>query len=260
MEMLNVNTTTFTVPSGAQYTIREQNGQDEEVLTNVAEANRGMNITNFLQGIIMSSSYKNGKLSIKEVMDIPVLDRQCILIKSRIFSIGEELEFSYKWPKQGEDNKFEEFEYTQDLNEYLFDYANRENITEEELLEKPNAIPFYPGEVGGIEHTLKSGKKIRFHVADGNTELSIFKMRAADQTRNTDLIMRGLELEVDGKWDRVTNFSLFTVKDMREMRKLVNAIDPMPNLVVDIENPNTSEHQEIPLMALSSFFFPEEDV
>ena len=68
--MENLLTHTFKAPSGTEYTIREQNGQDEEVLTNTGEIRRNMNINNFLQGIIMSSSKKDGKLSMEEILSL----------------------------------------------------------------------------------------------------------------------------------------------------------------------------------------------
>lgn len=257
--MENLLTHTFKAPSGTEYTIREQNGQDEEVLTNTGEIRRNMNINNFLQGIIMSSSKKNGKLSMEEILSIPLLDRAVIIIQSRIFSIGEEMEFSYRWPLEGE--KFEEFEYTQDLREFLFDEYDRENITKEELENKPKAIPFYPEEFDGYkEFSLHSGKKIRFRLADGHSELYVLKLPDSEKTRNTDFIMRDLQLEVEGKWEKVFNFSLFSVKDMREIRKYVNAYDPTCDLTTDIINPRTEQHLQIPIMALGDFFFPEEDV
>lgn len=258
-------THTFRAPSGVEYTIREQNGQDEEVLTNTAEVNKGMNITNFLQGIIMSSSKKNGKLSIQEVKDIPLLDRNALILQSRIFSIGQFMDFTYKWPMKDDPEKFEEFEYTQDLGEYLFSDYNPDTITPEEMEEKPKAVPFYPpysGEMDGdfLVFTLASGKRISFKRTDGNAEIYLLRLRESDKTRNTDFFMRNLRLEVDGKWERVSNFSLFSVKDMREMRKLVNSYDPVSNLTTVIQNPNTNQYLELPILAMQDFFFPEEDV
>lgn len=258
---MEILTTTFKAPSGVEYTIREQNGQDEEVLTNVGEANRGMSITNFMQAIIMSTSYKAGKLSIAETLNIPLLDRQAILLHSRIFSIGEVLEFKYKWPVENKPEEFEEYEYELDLREYLFENYDRESITPEEVEAKPKAIPLYPTEVKEfLTFNLRSGKKVRFHVANGHTELYLTKLRPVDQSRNTDFIARGLELEVDGKWERVTNFTLFSVKDMREIRKYVNDYDPVNNLTTNIENPKTGENIDIALLLLPDFFFPEEGV
>lgn len=261
-----VQTHTFVAPSGRTYTIREQNGQDEEVLTNIGEIKKFMNLNNFLQGIIMSTSEKQGKLTLQEVMDLPILDRNCIFLQSRIFSIGEEVEFSYRWPDLQEPEngeKYREIEYIQDLNEYLFDdYSARDTITEEELLAKPKAIPFYPDyKQGFLVFDLKSGKKIRFKLADGNSELFLMKVPDNEKTRNTDLFMRNLELNVEGKWERVGNFSLFSTKDMREIRKYVRDYDPTCDLTSYIEDPGRpGESTEIPIMSVASFFFPEEDV
>ena len=41
--MENFKTTTFIVPSGAEYEIREQNGEDEGILSNQADAKNLMN-------------------------------------------------------------------------------------------------------------------------------------------------------------------------------------------------------------------------
>lgn len=259
-------TTTFTAPSGTQYTIREQNGQDEEILTNTIEANRGMNITNFLQGIIMSTSKKDGKLTTAEVLDLPCLDRACIMLQSRIFSIGEELVFTHRWLEKGDPEKYQDVEYSQDLREFLFDdYGCKDTISPEELAkaiqEKPKAIPFYPSTTDEyITLNLKSGKKARFKVSNGHTELYLLNLKESEQTRNSNLIARHLELQVDGKWERVFNFSLFSIKDMQEIRKAANAYDPVPDLTVNLCNPETGEFTEIPLFAISDFFFPEGDV
>lgn len=256
-------THTFVAPSGTEYTIREQNGQDEEVLTNMGEIKKGMNINNFLYGIIMKSSKKAGKLSMEEILSIPLLDRSCILIQSRIFSIGENLEFSFSWPNIQNPDKPREFEYELDLHEYLFeDYGNPEAVTEEMLSEKPKGIPFYPVRQDSKYYVfeLRSGKKIRFYLADGHSEMYIMKLPDDQKTRNTDLIMRGLELQVEGKWERVFNFALFSTKDMRELRKHVNSVDPTADLTTTVTDPETGAQEEVPIMGLTSFFFPEGDV
>ena len=129
--MENFKTTTFIVPSGAEYEIREQNGEDEGVLSNQADAQKLMNITKFLAGIIVHSSVTGGACSVKQVLEIPLLDRYAIIFQSRIFSLGNTLEFEYNWGKlpNGNDDKVL---YEQDLNEFLFsDYSKVP--TEEEL-------------------------------------------------------------------------------------------------------------------------------
>lgn len=258
-----LQTTTFTAPSGIEYTIREQNGQDEEVLTNVAEAKKYMTINNFLQGIIEKTSKKEGKLTIQEVLDIPWLDRQCILFNSRVFSLGEILEFTYKWPKEN-GKGYTLFEYELDLNEYLFNYSKRDTITPEEIEAKPQAIPFYPvyplPQNNLFIFELSSGKKIRFKLLDGNAELFLIRLPIEEQSRNTEMIARSLELQVDGKWERVQNFSLFSVKDMRELRKHIAQVDPSFAPETEVANPSTEESLTINIHSIPDFFFPGEGV
>lgn len=254
--------TTFTAPSGHTYTIREQNGQDEEILSNLREINNLMNLTNFLQAIILKSSRKASKFTIQEVLDLPILDRYAILIQSRIFSIGETLEFKYRWPVS--DGVANEVEYEQDLNEFLLPYDEIPNMDPEKLaacLEAhPEAIPIYPkqGQEKGIVMNLNSGKRIKFDLLDGNSERYMGKLTEATLTRNSEFIARNLCLEVEGKWDPVSNFSLFSVKDMYEMRRIINNIDPLFIPCTKIANPLNGEQQSFNILTTSNFFFPED--
>lgn len=260
-----MNTLTFTAPSGHTYTIREQNGQDEEILTNVADVRNIMNLTKFIQALIVETSRKNGRgLTVEEVLALPVLDRYCIIFNARIFSLGNVMEFTYNW--QHADGSVDKLELEQDLNEFLLPYDRimAKEISEDELVaicdEKPNAIPMYPisGQEKGIEITLESGKKVKFDLLDGNGERYAVKLTDDKTTRNAELLARNLMLEVDGKWDRVQNFSLFTRKDMAEMRKHVRAIDPVFQSLTDITHPHTGETIKYPLIGNSAFFFPED--
>lgn len=257
-----MNTLKFTAPSGHTYTIREQNGQDEEILTNVADVRNIMNITKFIQALIVDSSRKPGhKFTVDEILALPVLDRYTIIFQARIFSIGEILEFSYTWK-----DPQKEFEYEQDLREYLLPYEDicEGNITAEELSkvleEKPNAIPVYPvrGQEKGIEITLESGKRIKFDLLDGNGERYAVRLTDNQMTRNAEFLARNLHLEVEGKWDKVQNFSLFSRKDMAEMRSKIHAIDPSFTGYTDLTNPDTQETTKFPLLSTPAFFFPED--
>ena len=240
----------FVVPSGYTYTIREQNGEDEEILSNPKDLKDLMNFTKFIQAIVVNTNFTNsGKLTLEDTLRIPVNDRYCILICSRIFSIGDILEFSYKWP---DGNKVS---YEQDLNELLFDYAIREGDPRELEL-KPDAIPYYPeGTKVEFEYTLESGKQIKFNIMNGEGERRLVSLPREKQTRNSPLLCRNLQLNVEGNWELVKNFSLFTVKEMHEIRKEVMAVDPTFEGAVDIENPNTGEITRFPIIAAPGFFF-----
>lgn len=261
-----MNTLTFTAPSGHTYTIREQNGQDEEVLTKVSDVKNIMNITKFIQGLILSSSRKPDSrgLTVDEVLALPVLDRYAIIFQARIFSIGEILEFTYDWHR--EDGSVDKLEFEQDLNDFLLPYDRilNKDIEEEEfkalLDQKPDAIPMYPvpGQEKGIELTLESGKRIKFDLLDGNAERYAVRLSDEQNTRNAEFLARNLRLEVEGNWDKVQNFSLFSRKDMMEMRRYIRAVDPTFQATTDLTHPTTGETIKYPILGNPAFFFPED--
>ena len=91
-----------------------------------------------------------------QVLEIPLLDRYAIIFQSRIFSLGNTLEFEYNWGKLPND-KDDTVLYEQDLHEFLFsDYSKVP--TEEELDAKPDAIPYYP-QMEGIKDLQKQDEQ-----------------------------------------------------------------------------------------------------
>lgn len=248
---MELRTIEFFVPSGNKFEIREQNGEDEDILSNPREMRNLLHLSRFIAAITVNTTWtKTGKLTMKDALDLPLLDRYCILLKSRIFSLGETLDIQYQWAP-GRTVSYEE-----DLNNYLFeDYG--EVPSEEEVNSKPYAIPLYPDMsiIDGKEFTLASGKKIFWQAATGNTEQSILKLSEEKRTRNAELITRNLQLEVNGTFEKVQNFSLFSVRDMAEIRKLVNTYDPTFQGLSDLEDPETGETVQYPLLAAPSFFF-----
>lgn len=249
---------TFYGPTGFKYTIREQNGADDDVLSNPTEAKDLTNINRFIASIVIQTdATEKGKLTINDVRKLPTLDKYCILINSRIFSIGNILEFEHDW---GND-KGGKVSYSQDLTEYLFDYQIVPSP--EQLLEKPNAIPFYPlrenRKFKDIPITLSSGKNLLFDNLSGEGEAYILGLPLDRRTRNQELISRNLRLEVNGSYEKVQSFHLFSVRDMQELRKYISLYDPVFNGNVEIQNPNVpGESLNIPLLGISGFFFPGE--
>lgn len=246
----------FVGPSGFQYQIREQNGADEDILSNVQDLRTLMNFTKFIVAIVTKTNFtSSGKLTIEDALNLPVNDRYCILFQSRIFSLGEEVEFEYDW---GAD-KGGKVSYGQDLREYLFDYKGVPS--EEELNAKPDAIPYYPMGVmlKDHEYMLSSGKKIKFDIMTGRDEQKFISMPPEKQTRNAPLLCRNLQLVVDGNWERVENFTLFSVRDMAEMRKHILSIDPVFRGDSHITNPSTGEEAIYPIIGAPSFFYLTEE-
>lgn len=248
-----MRTIQFYVPSGYVYEIREQNGEDEEILSNPADIRNLMNFTKFIQAIVVRTDFTTtGRLTLEDALRIPVNDRYCILFKSRIFSLGDSIEFSYKWDSGNVD-------YEQDLNEFLFeDYSKLPS--EEELNAKPNAIPFYPdGKKTEFEFELGSGKQIKFNLLDGNGEQRMVLLPIEKQTRNSPLLCRNLQLKVEGKWEKVQSFALFTPKEMSEIRKAVLSVDPAFSGETELENPATGEKTKYSIILAKGFFFLTED-
>ncbi len=240
----------FYTPSGYFFSIREQNGEDEEILSNVNDMASLMNFTKFIQAIVVSTDFtQSGKLTIQDVLKLPVNDRYCILFQSRIFSLGDTVEFEYNWPTG-------KVEYEQNLNELLYDYDPNKPLTEEDLNAKPDAIPFYPNpKQKSFEYTTLSGKKILFDILDGEGEKKMVTMPRDKQTRNSPLLCRNLQLEVDGKWELVQNFKLFSVRDMQEIRRYVLEVDPTYTGEVEIENPADGSKTKFPIIIAKDFFF-----
>lgn len=249
---MELRTFTFVAPSTKSYTIREQNGEDEDILSNPRDVSNMMNITKFISAIVVKTdATTSGKLTIKDALALPLLDRYCILIQSRIFSLGEILDIPYTWP-----GTKEELHYEENLNNYVFeDYSS--TPSEEELNNKPYAVPYYlePNNLVDKVITLTSGKVISFDVLTGNSEQFLLSLPEEKKTRNSELMARNLKLSVEGKFEKVQNFSLFSVRDMAEMRKIINTYDPVFQGLTDLENPSNGDKIQYPVMAAPSFFY-----
>lgn len=244
----------FVVPSGHHVCIREQNGADDDILSNPVEAANLMNLSRFISAIVVKADYfDNGKLTVEQAHSLPVLDRYAILFNSRIFSIGETLEFEWDWGANGG-----KVTYEQDLREFLFDYSKTPSI--EELEAKPDAIPYYPegGKFKDFEITTPSGKVILFDLLTCAGEVWAANLPMEKQTRNVSLMARNLRLKSNNKIEAISNFSMFSVKDMKEIRAVVNAYDPIFQGTTTIENPMTHEKAEVSVVAMKGFFYQGE--
>lgn len=246
---------TFVAPSGASYTIREQNGADDDILSNARTAKNLMNLSYFIASIVVETDATvSKKLNAQEALKLPVLDRYCILLNSRIFSLGNILEFTHDWGK----GNGGEVNYEQDLEEFLFDYAE---IPSAEVLEaKPDAIPFYPNgkNTRDLTFTLSSGKGIKFDILTGEAETQLMEATLSNRTKNQELIARNLCLKVNGSWEKVQSFFAFTAREMIELRKIVYANDPVWTGSTKIVNPETGEEGMINILGIPGFFYPEE--
>ena len=249
----------FTAPSGNVYTIREQNGEDDDIISNPFYVKQFRNITNFISAIVVHTTFtESGKLTPDQVEELPTLDRIAIVINSRMFSIGEVFEFSYTWEGLNPGDKPVELEYTQSLREYIFDDYSK-LPTEDELEEKPKALPFYPDLSLGmvdIPLQLSSGKNLLLDRLNGKSEIASLKLPENKLGKNLEILARNLRLEVNGKFEKVQRFNLFSNKDMREIRSFIASIDPSFNPLIEISDDN-GRIEYINFLSSPDFFFPQ---
>lgn len=253
-EKFNFRTMEFTVPSGFQYVIREQNGEDEDILTNPVDAKNLMNITKFICSIVVKTNYTpSGVITIQDSLNMPILDRYTILLNSRIFSLGNILEFDFLWPTNNI-NKKDKVSYEQDLEDFLFDYGTVP--TEEELNAKPDAIPFYPDFSNCREFMISTGKKFRWDHFNGNGESFLMSLPDEQRTRNSAILARNIRIiNENGEEEKITNFKNFTSREMHEIHKYLNTYDPSFEGTTEIVNPKTGETARFPIMSAPTFFF-----
>lgn len=241
----NFRTFEFVAPSGFKYTIREQNGEDEDILTNPKDAKDLTNLLKFVASLVVDTNYtKSGKLTLEDARNMPLLDKYCIILQNNIFSLEGKIEFDYTF-RDGNTFTFE-----QDIRELLFDNYSQAP-SDEELENKPYALPYYPGllhegsvKLKDIVFSLSTGKILSFDLMTSKSEQYLLGLPEAKRTRNTELIARNLKLQVKDEFESVTNFKMFSVKEMREIRAYIMEMDPIFPGTIVLENPQDSTDKE----------------
>lgn len=257
-DQFQLRTLEFVAPSGNSYIIREQNGEDDDIISNPITSRDLSNLSELISSLVVSSTIsKSGKLTQEMALNLPSNDRYCILLKSRMFSLGETIEFEYDWGKENGGKTT----YEQDLNEFIFNYETIPSV--EEVNKKPDAIPFYStlGITGfkDIPVVLPSGKEVMFDLLTGKGETYILNLPLSEKTKNKELMARNLRLNVEGKWEKVEKFSIFSSKDMIHLRRTVAEADPLFTGNTTLVNPNNeSQSTMINIFSIPGFFFPGE--
>lgn len=256
-ETLYGKTYNFKLPSGYRVTIREQNGNDDDIISNRATSKDLTNFNIFLSSLVIETDLPiatNGKLSRDAIDKMLLRDKYAIIFASRIHSMGNIINFEVDWPTESGGPQ----RYTEDLHNYFWDF-------EEELPKQgeegysPTRIQPYPKDCYGIQELhLTSGKHVRLRYLDGLGEKELMKLPIEEMSRNAEIKARGLEQKLEDKWIKVSNFMYFTKRDMAELYKFLRENDPEFTAITDIENPNTGEIIKYSLLQAEDFFFPQE--
>lgn len=240
----------FTAPSGFKYTIREQNGEDDDLISNSNRAKDLRNLSDLISAIVVkTNATPNGVLNPEQAHRLPSNDRYCILINNRIHSIGDKITFSYDWGQDGG-----VVEYEQDLNEYIYgDYSSP--LTEEEKALKPYAVKPYTVGIKDIAFDI-NGRSFKVDVLNGQGEGDMI-LRRDQASRNTTLKVRNLRETINEREVKVESFKNYTLKEMIMIREVVNNADPVFGGELPLQSPSGAEAM-YNLLAIPSFFYPEE--
>lgn len=246
----------LTTPSGNQVTLRSQNGDDDDVISNANQVTDGSSTLNFIQGIVVDSTFTtSGKLSKEDALNLRLADKYFIILASRIFSIGQILKYEYKW-----DNDSLPVAYEDDLANFIWDYSNTEifpyKTTDKDY--NPSRIKPISKDVTR-EFLLYNGKKMRFTYMTTKGERYLLGLPLDVQSKNQELLARELSMFIMDKWVTVENFRGFSPLEMREIRNEVFENDPVLDIYTEITNPkNPKEIVQYPILGSSDFFFPRE--
>lgn len=243
-----MNTTKVNLPSGRVFVIREQTGADDEILTTITDRDSGEleAIHKFLAGIVIGE-YKGEeeltKVGLDGINNLLIRDKYALLIKARIFSLGNYVKFEYDFGEV-----FGKAEFVEDLNNYIIDYSDKDAETTHLTI-----LPY------------QSINPISIEVEDRHFVLDLLSSKgeiaiANARTPNINLILTSRNLRVKdlntGKYNPVINFSALTGRSMAIIRSEVRLRDYAPSLVSQISNPVTGETLDIPLLGIPDFFFP----
>lgn len=249
------NVKELVVPSGFKVVLREQNGEDDSILSNALGVKEGTATDSFISGIVVATDYTdNGKLSSDVAATMKLCDKYFIMIASRIFSLGQTFNFTYPW--EGKDGIEEEVEYEEDLGLYIWDYSKPFPKEGDPDFYKYRIKPHTHGKDSTREITLSSGKKVRYHFIDSIGENYQMNQSEDNTSINSELLARRIELNVNNRWVEVENFKNFSSKDMSEIRYDVENNDNLLNLFSDIQHPKDKRIVKFPILSSSDFFFP----
>lgn len=242
------------LPSGAVAVIREQNGEDDALLSNVAMTRNFEALNAFIHSItihLSTAEFPEKPPTLEDIMIRPLRDKYFTLIASRIFSLGHNLHFEYQW-----DAALPKVEYDEDLSKYLWDYnvpfpqvGDREYFAER--------IKPYPMKSLFVNETV-GGKNIRFNLINSYGERYLLKLPDTERHINQQLLARDISIMNEAnQWEKITNFKNFKSTEMAQLRGLLSKWDEEFNGITTLDNPFvTGQSEDVSIIQIPDFFFP----
>jgi hypothetical protein len=253
-------TATTMCPSGRVFLVREQNGNDDDLISNPVARKDLSNYDNFLLAVCLKEMVGDQEkpVTMSTITNLLSNDRTHLLFFSRIHTLGNEMKFTFDWgPDPDRGGKFP---YTEGLSQYLHDYTKDFPNKGDEGYFKYKIPPYPENAYEPKEFTTSYGKVLRFSLYNRNSEKYTLKLDPEQMTTNAQLKAMELSLKGEGNtWQRIENFAMFPKKEMLEIHKLVANISNTQYMpMTEITHPKTNEVIEFPILASEDFFFPTE--
>lgn len=239
---------TITLPDSRVIEIRENNGDDESILSRFKDAMEGTSINNYLSSIITRGvEPAMDKFTPKDILYWKINCKSLTLVKARILSLGDIFKFNFTCgnPKCNHTQIFEE-----DLNPYVKDYSE----------DNKSGIKPYPlGAETTHEFTIKSsGRKVKFDILDGVAEKASLDTPRDNLNKNHGLLIRNLHILHENNWERVFQFAMFSSKELVQLRAEVSRVDPEYDPTSIITCPKCNQTSIVSILGEPSFFYPTE--
>lgn len=250
------NDETFTLPSGHVITIREQNADDDETLSQLDSDNKEQtlkNLNKFLPTIIRQNTFNNGSfMTPEEVLDIKLKDKYYILLKTRLHSIGSNLKFTAVCPDKKCKTKTK---FVEDLNVYDTDLSK---FKEENERYEYQITPCKAGKDLQRTFTLSTGKRLRYTFMNVAAELRGTNLTILSD--NTDIMLRNLEMfnPETQEFEMLGSLNVFSKREKIEIRADIEENDDQFMMMLEMTCPKCKREWVLPFLFLRDFFLPTE--
>lgn len=249
-------TETVYLPDGFIVTIRERNGDDEDILSKVKDNKDNTAINNFLASIITEP-----KLTPKQIGEMKIKNKYYLLFRSRMQSLGAKVVFKHTFT--GDEDKTKEAFFDEDLPNWDWDFS-KPYIDFPFKPENPGYFKYkckpYPDgtrEQDMFESSTTSGKKYRMKYLTGDGETKTLKKQQNELSINDKLRVRDFQIQMSsGAWQTIERFNMLSSRDMAEIRTKLEEMDSPFDLMVETVNPLTGSQEFISMFLKEDFFFP----
>lgn len=239
-------------PSKYKVIIRQQTGEDDDVVSDPSGSFMGESLNKFVQGIIIKHGLCDNKApSYQDIEDMKLCDKYFVIIASRIFSLSNILRFEYEWPDGIT------AEYEENLEDFIWDYSLEEFPHKGDKGYNSKRIPPHKHQGTGMEFDIGK-KKFKFTFINGVGEKYLMTLPMKDLSKNAELKARDLHMEIGEKWVKVDNFKALSAREMVEIRKTVFDNDPVMDIATDIPHPKSGETLSFGILTTPDFLFPRE--